>query len=145
MQLLSAGRRFFLASASVPIKHTIKYNYKYIHIGRVWRGTPPTCKISIVQHPNHPLRPYNKKEYGGKSTDNTYEEQRLAILEYYVGGRVYNPQHDRPIIDQLRNQGYLKCGVTPDIKETFKTTRYGTWYLDILGVHNPAHKRQEDD
>ena len=62
------------------------------------------------------------------------EQQRLSILEYYVGGKLYNPEHSKAIIKQLKNQGYLRCGITSDIKETIKTTDNGLLYLDLAGI-----------
>ena len=62
------------------------------------------------------------------------EQQRLSILEYYVGGKVCNPDHSKAIIEQLKNQGYLRCGITSDIKETVKTTDNGLLYLDLAGI-----------
>lgn len=32
------------------------------------------------------------------------------------------------------NQGYLRCGITSDIKETVKTTDNGLLYLDLAGI-----------
>ena len=62
------------------------------------------------------------------------EQQRLPILEYYVGGKVCNPDHSKAVIKQLMNQGYLRCGITSDIKETVKTTDNGLLYLDLAGI-----------
>ena len=68
------------------------------------------------------------------------EQQRLSILEYYVGGKLYNPEHSKATIKQLKNQGYLRCGINSDIKETIKTTDNGLLYLDLAGykVDAPA-------
>jgi len=62
------------------------------------------------------------------------EQQRLSILEYYVAGKLYNPEHDKAVIRQLRNQGYLRCGITSNIEETFMTTDNGLLYLDLAGI-----------
>lgn len=62
------------------------------------------------------------------------ERQRLSILGYYVGGKLCDPEHSKAIIKQLRNQGYLRCGITSDIEETVKTTDNGLLYLDLAGI-----------
>ncbi len=66
------------------------------------------------------------------------EQLRLSILEYYVGGKLYNPDHSKAVIKQLKNQGYLRCGITSDIKETIKTTDNGLLYLDLAGIEVEA-------
>lgn len=65
------------------------------------------------------------------------EEQvmRIDILKYYVKGRTYNPSHDKRVIRQLKDLGYLRCGITPEIHETLKTTDDGLVYLRSYGVH----------
>jgi len=61
------------------------------------------------------------------------EQQRLSILRYYVDGKLYNPEHSKATIKQLKNQGYLRCGINSDLKETIKTTDNGLLYLDLAG------------
>lgn len=62
------------------------------------------------------------------------EAQRLDILQYYIGGKVYNPVHNKTIIRELKNLDYLRCGITSDLEETIMTTDYGLLYLDISGI-----------
>lgn len=62
------------------------------------------------------------------------EKQRLDILEYYIGGKVYNSEHDKAIIRELKNLDYLRCGITSNLDETIMTTDYGLLYLDLSGI-----------
>lgn len=57
------------------------------------------------------------------------EETRKEILLYYRDGRRYNDLHDKEVIRELKDLGYLRCGITPDITETLKTTDNGLIYL----------------
>lgn len=61
------------------------------------------------------------------------EKIRLDLLEYYVGGKIRNPSHSAYFIRQLKNLGYLRCGITPQIEETIKTTSKGLVYLKMSG------------
>lgn len=78
-------------------------------------------------------RPGRHRVQSGVRTMNS-EQQRLEILRYYIGGKVYDPDHSRDLIRELKNLDYLRCGITSDIEETLMTTDYGILYLDISGV-----------
>lgn len=70
---------------------------------------------------------------GSEAVDTDDEQQRLDILEHYVGGRIRDPSHSAFYIRQLLNLGYLRIGITPQIEETMKTTSKGLVYLKMSG------------
>lgn len=68
------------------------------------------------------------------------EEERQRILLYYMDGRIRDESHDKSVIRQLKNQGYLRCGITPSLQETIKTTDNGLIYLRSYGYRVKAPK-----
>ncbi|MCQ2079603.1 MAG: hypothetical protein MJZ38_06095 [archaeon] len=62
------------------------------------------------------------------------ERQRLEILQYYIGGKVYNSKHDKGLIKELKNLDYIRCGINSNLDETLMTTDYGILYLDLSGI-----------
>ncbi len=70
------------------------------------------------------------------------DEKELEILYYYVGGKTYNPIHNKEIIRQLMAVDYLRHGITHEFKDYYRTTDYGLIYLDLFGydVKTPVIK-----
>ncbi len=66
------------------------------------------------------------------------EKERIELLEYYVGGKLRNPQHSKSSIRLLKDLGYLRCGITSQIEETIKTTSKGLVYLRMRGHDHGA-------
>lgn len=71
------------------------------------------------------------------------EDEKLQILQHYVGGKVRSPEHSssprsKVLIRELKNQGYLRCGITPTVEETIKTTEKGLIYLEAHGIQADA-------
>ena len=60
-------------------------------------------------------------------------EERTAILEAYTAGAIRDEKHDPAVIKELENLGYLRCGISSDMKETIKTTDEGLIYLKAMG------------
>ena len=87
-----------------------------------------------VSYSRYVYSPVADMEYCKEMIIMDKEQQRLSILEYYVGWKLCNPDHSKAVIKQLMNQGYLRCGITSDIKETVKTTDNGLLYLDLAGI-----------
>ena len=58
--------------------------------------------------------------------------EELKILEYYKGGKARWDKHDRDVIRDLKDSGYLRCGITEKLVETLKTTVDGLEYLKWL-------------
>ena len=66
------------------------------------------------------------------------ERERIELLEYYVGGKLRNPEHNRSSIGLLTDLGYLRCGITSQVEETIKTTSTGLVYLRMRGRDHGA-------
>lgn len=66
------------------------------------------------------------------------DETRVEILRYYLPGRVCDPAHDRCTIRYLKDCGYLRSGITPELEETLKTTDLGRICLQSYGIRIPG-------
>ncbi len=66
------------------------------------------------------------------------EKERIELLEYYIGGKLRNPEHNKSSIGLLMDLGYLRCGITSQIEETIKTTSMGLVYLRMRGHDHGA-------
>jgi len=62
-------------------------------------------------------------------------EDRTSILKAYMAGAVRDEKHDPAVIKELKNLGYLRCGISSDMKETIKTTDEGLIYLKAMGCN----------
>ena len=65
------------------------------------------------------------------------ETERLKTLIYYVNGRIRGSNHSISVLTELMNLGYLSCGITSDLEETYRTTDHGLIYLDLFGIPVP--------
>ncbi len=66
------------------------------------------------------------------------EKERIELLEYYVDGKLRNPEHNKSSIGLLIDLGYLRCGITSQMDETIKTTSKGLVYLRMRGHNHGA-------
>lgn len=63
------------------------------------------------------------------------EKMRQDVLIAYIDGGNLDPKHDSHVIHELKNLGYLRCGIDTDVDvETLKTTEFGLRYLRSSGV-----------
>lgn len=66
------------------------------------------------------------------------EKNRQEVLLYYIGGNVYNPNHDRREVESLNNLGYLSWHLTDGAEEYYETTAAGLIRLRSCGYDVPA-------
>ena len=66
------------------------------------------------------------------------EKNRQEALLYYIGGKVYNPKHDRREVESLNNLGYLSWHLTDGAEEYYETTAAGLIRLRSCGYDVPA-------
>lgn len=81
------------------------------------------------------LRETRSRIFLGSCTDDQRFAIECRILEAYDrGSPLTNEEFDRYyfLIKSLKDSTYLRCGISPDLDETFKTTRSGRNYLRTI-------------
>lgn len=69
-------------------------------------------------------------------------EEDLEVLSYYVNPNYTSYRFNTEAVQRLKRVGYLRSGLTPEFRETLKTTGMGRVYLKSYGIAVPEDNRQ---